>query len=243
VFSLGVVLHELLTGKPLFARPHDFLVMQAVCLDPIPTPSATVEVAPEVERVVMKALARDPSERYESALALRRDLSALLAGMQTGGTRPRGGGARAHHAGHLRRSDRRKGGHAPPREHGRGAPPGRRRRRGLRGRPADHWDRRPGAGQPPAGATCREASVAARGGRRCARAEPTAPVTGGPSSAGPRPVETAPTTSAALDAITASASTSSSARPPSPTPGWTRPTAKPVHTPTAAPTAAFGRFD
>jgi eukaryotic-like serine/threonine-protein kinase len=84
VFSLGVVLHELLTGKPLFARPHDFLMMQAVCLEPIPPPSATREVPAEVERVVMKALARDPSERYESALALRRDLSALLAGMQTG---------------------------------------------------------------------------------------------------------------------------------------------------------------
>jgi serine/threonine-protein kinase len=272
VFSLGVVLHELLTGKPLFARPHDFLVMQAVCLDPIPTPSATVEVAPEVERVVMKALARDPSERYESALALRRDLSALLAGMQTGGRdlveeelarimQATFVDRIAAKADMLRRVST---GEALPQVVGDDGdsgvvqpitgtvgpaqvslPPARpvvKRRWPLAAGAAALVGVGLGLGllasrrwTPPTEAGASRSDLE--------RAEPTAPVTGGPSSAGPRPVETAPTTSAVLDAITASASTSSSARPPSPTPGWTRPTAKPVHTPTAAPTAAFGRFD
>ncbi|NUP06890.1 MAG: serine/threonine protein kinase [Polyangiaceae bacterium] len=78
VFALGIVLHELLTGKPLFARDNDLQVMHAICLDPIP--SVRVErpdIDPELERIAGKALARSPEERYPTAAALRRDLVAF----------------------------------------------------------------------------------------------------------------------------------------------------------------------
>ena len=52
--------------------------MQAVCTDPIPPPSAfAADYPPALEAVVMKALQRDPNDRYQSALELRRDLLAV----------------------------------------------------------------------------------------------------------------------------------------------------------------------
>jgi serine/threonine-protein kinase len=79
VFALGVILHELLTGKPLFARANDLLVMQAVCLEPVPPPSAfCAEVDPELERIAMKALSRSREERYPTAQAMRRELVTAL---------------------------------------------------------------------------------------------------------------------------------------------------------------------
>lgn len=84
VFALGIVLFELLTGKPLFARDNDLLVMQAVCMDPLPSLSALrPDVPPELERIAHKALARDRAERYESAAALRRDLLAFARTLDT----------------------------------------------------------------------------------------------------------------------------------------------------------------
>jgi len=70
LFAAGVVLHELLTGKPLFSRPTAYEMMKAVVEDPIPSPSQMNHHSPrELDGVVMKALARDPRHRFRNALA------------------------------------------------------------------------------------------------------------------------------------------------------------------------------
>jgi serine/threonine-protein kinase len=81
VFAIGVVLHELLTGRRLFARDTEMEVLKAILQDPIPSPS---EVAPdanipaELDRACMRALARDPGERFPSAEAMHAALHALM---------------------------------------------------------------------------------------------------------------------------------------------------------------------
>ncbi len=86
VFSLGVVLHELLSGQRLFHGETDYDTLQLVKSMAIPRPSKrNAGVKPALDGVVMRALERDPAKRYKSAgemgdeleeLALRKNFSA-----------------------------------------------------------------------------------------------------------------------------------------------------------------------
>lgn len=70
LFSVGIMLHELLTGKPLFVRPTQAEMRRAILEEPIPLPSQLQSrCPPELDLVVMKSLARRPDERYPNALA------------------------------------------------------------------------------------------------------------------------------------------------------------------------------
>ena len=75
LWALGVVLHELLTGRRLFDAPDDFVTLERVWLMAIPPPSrSNAEVAPELDEIVLKALDRDPAHRWQSAAAMRNAL-------------------------------------------------------------------------------------------------------------------------------------------------------------------------
>jgi len=75
VFALGIVLHELLTVRPLFQRENDFLTMSAIVHEKVPAPSKLApSVPPELDAIVLKALARDPKDRYQTADEMRRAL-------------------------------------------------------------------------------------------------------------------------------------------------------------------------
>ena len=75
IFSLGTVLYELTTNRGLFQRETEGEIITALVSEPIPPPSQWVHDYPiALERVVMKALEREPDERYQSAAALRKDL-------------------------------------------------------------------------------------------------------------------------------------------------------------------------
>ncbi|HVV49994.1 MAG TPA: serine/threonine-protein kinase [Polyangia bacterium] len=80
LFALGVVLHELLTLDHLFEADHMAITYHRILQMPVPPPS---RVRPDVPRaldaIVMKALERDPENRYQSARAMAIDLDALLA--------------------------------------------------------------------------------------------------------------------------------------------------------------------
>ena len=79
IFSLGVVMFEMTTGRRLFKRETELDTVQAVCNEPIPDPKSYFpDYSPDLGRICMRALARDPAERYQSALELRRDLLALV---------------------------------------------------------------------------------------------------------------------------------------------------------------------
>jgi tRNA A-37 threonylcarbamoyl transferase component Bud32 len=68
VFSLGVLLWEMLTGRRLFAREGVDETLSAVLGEPIPAPSAVRPGVPaELDRVCMRALARAREERTQSA--------------------------------------------------------------------------------------------------------------------------------------------------------------------------------
>ncbi|HEX9050082.1 MAG TPA: serine/threonine-protein kinase [Anaeromyxobacter sp.] len=81
VFSLGVVLHELLTGERLFYGPSELAVMERVRAADVRPPSArNPAVSSALDAVVLRALARDPEARYAWASELRDALLPFMRG-------------------------------------------------------------------------------------------------------------------------------------------------------------------
>jgi serine/threonine-protein kinase len=79
LFSLGVVLHELLCGRRLFAGETDLETLKLVSEMPVPRPSSrNPEVKPAFDEVILRALARDPAKRYQSADEMSQDLERLV---------------------------------------------------------------------------------------------------------------------------------------------------------------------
>jgi serine/threonine protein kinase len=72
VFSAGVIAHELLTARPLFASKNEYQTLLKVQKGDILPPSTFNQACPpELDAVVLKALARDPDQRYSSAAEMR----------------------------------------------------------------------------------------------------------------------------------------------------------------------------
>jgi serine/threonine-protein kinase len=75
IFSLGIVLYELTTLRRLFKRTNELQVMKAITEDPIPRPTREVAEYPKcLEDICVRALARDPRQRYATAAEMRDDL-------------------------------------------------------------------------------------------------------------------------------------------------------------------------
>ena len=78
VFALGIVLYELATGRRLFKAESEFMSMSAIVAGTVPAPTRfRPDLPPELELIIMKALATNPDERYGTADALRRALEEL----------------------------------------------------------------------------------------------------------------------------------------------------------------------
>ncbi|MBK8236444.1 MAG: protein kinase [Deltaproteobacteria bacterium] len=75
VWSLGVVLYEMLTMARLFRADNDLAVMHRITAVELAPPSSVVPEIPAVlDAIVMRCLQRDPATRYATADALHRDL-------------------------------------------------------------------------------------------------------------------------------------------------------------------------
>ena len=71
IYSLGIVIYEMLTGRVPFSADTPLAVMVKVMNDPIPTPRAFSPDIPDVvQGVILKATAKEPAQRYQTADAL-----------------------------------------------------------------------------------------------------------------------------------------------------------------------------
>jgi serine/threonine-protein kinase len=79
VYALGAVLYELLVGRPPFVGPSaTATVAQRLLASPEPPRSLDPRITPELDAIVMRALARDASRRYASAADMRDALRSML---------------------------------------------------------------------------------------------------------------------------------------------------------------------
>jgi serine/threonine protein kinase len=79
LFALGIVLYEITTQVRLFKGATEVQTMKAVMEGVVPLPSTHVPGYPAaLERIVLRALARSPEDRYQSARELQLDLEAFV---------------------------------------------------------------------------------------------------------------------------------------------------------------------
>ena len=85
IFSVGCVLHEMLTGQRAFSGRTTVETLNKIVHEEAPRLSATNAAFPlELQRIVGKCLAKDPQERYQTAADLVVDLRALRAQVEAG---------------------------------------------------------------------------------------------------------------------------------------------------------------
>ncbi len=96
IFSFGVVLYEMLTGQSAFRRDSKVATLAAILREePKPLRELTDEVPPELERVVLRCLRKDPARRFQTMADLKVALAELKeesdSGKLSGALRPAGG--------------------------------------------------------------------------------------------------------------------------------------------------------
>jgi serine/threonine-protein kinase len=79
IFAAGVILFELTTGKRLFKGASEYDTLKLICESEYPMPSDVAQGYPaELERIVMKALAKNRDARYQSARDMQGELEAFI---------------------------------------------------------------------------------------------------------------------------------------------------------------------
>ena len=82
VYGLGAALYTALTGRPPFqAESLTGLLLQIQERDPVPPSALRPAVRPDLDAILLKAMAKAPEDRYASALAFADDLERWLKGM------------------------------------------------------------------------------------------------------------------------------------------------------------------
>jgi serine/threonine-protein kinase len=82
LYSTGCLLYELLTGRPPFTGDSPVAIAyQHVRENPIPPSRVDPEIPQWADSIVLKAMAKDPGDRYQSAGDMRNDIQRALQGM------------------------------------------------------------------------------------------------------------------------------------------------------------------
>ena len=81
IFSAGILFYQILTGSKPFDGTGFALAKKIIQDDPV-WPSTLLEVPPTFDRVVAKALAKEPDQRYQSARKFADDLKKIAAGKE-----------------------------------------------------------------------------------------------------------------------------------------------------------------
>jgi serine/threonine protein kinase len=86
IFALGVILYELATGKPPFEglESKTSYLYQLLNVVPVPPRQAKSTVPRELERIILRCLAKDPGKRYQSAAGILEELMAVRRTMDRG---------------------------------------------------------------------------------------------------------------------------------------------------------------
>jgi serine/threonine-protein kinase len=82
LYSTGCLLYELLTGRPPFTGDSPVAIAyQHVRENPIPPSRIDPEIPAWADSIVLKAMAKDPADRYQSAAEMRTDIQRALSGV------------------------------------------------------------------------------------------------------------------------------------------------------------------
>ena len=77
LYSVGILLYQTLTGRLPFDAPNEIDVLTAqVRSEPVPPSSVNPIISPELDRIVLTALEKDPNKRFASAKEFRAALAA-----------------------------------------------------------------------------------------------------------------------------------------------------------------------
>jgi tRNA A-37 threonylcarbamoyl transferase component Bud32 len=94
IYAIGVMLYEVLTGRAPFTGETPIEILTKAIKNPVPLPSTVVKIPKHpaqdkgMEGICLKALAKNPRDRYQTAAAFARDLTRWLKGEQVRVTAP-----------------------------------------------------------------------------------------------------------------------------------------------------------
>ena len=89
LYSTGCLLYELLTGRPPFTGDSPVAIAyQHVRENPVPPSRVDPDVPPWADAIVLKAMAKSPADRYQTAADMRADLQRAASGMPVAASPP-----------------------------------------------------------------------------------------------------------------------------------------------------------